>query len=111
MVTKILSVDDLIVPAQAAFLAEKFGFSVAYPISKLPAEEQLVALTAKRNDGTRDELVRQVKKVRSRDEPRCTFPNERVCLRLLSLTVAQVEEFTADMFISLAQSTDLGTSA
>jgi hypothetical protein len=45
----------------------------------------------------------------SRGEPRCTFPNDWLCLRLLSLAIAQVEDFTVDTFISLAQTTDLGT--
>jgi hypothetical protein len=82
MVTKILSVDDLIVQAQKAFLAGKFGFSVAYPISKLPAEEQLAALTAKLNGGTRDELVRQVKRVRNGNKP--TVKASRIRIELAS---------------------------
>ena len=47
----------------------------------------------------------------NRGEPRWTFPNDSLCLPLLSTAIAQVEEFTADTFDSLAQSTDFGTSA
>jgi hypothetical protein len=46
----------------------------------------------------------------SRGEPRCTFPNDWLSLRLLSLAIAQVEEFTADTFFALAQTIDLGSS-
>lgn len=65
MVTKILAVEELIPEAREAFLAGKFGFSVAYAISKLPGEQQAAALVAKLNGGTRDDLVRQVKRSRS----------------------------------------------
>ena len=42
-------------------------------------------------------------------EPRCTFPNELMSLRLLSLAIAQAEEFTADTLFTLAETIDLAT--
>jgi ParB family transcriptional regulator, chromosome partitioning protein len=81
-VTKILAVDDLIAEVQEAFLVGKFGFSVAYPISKLPAEQQASALAAKLNGGTRDDLERQVKRTKNGTKPtvrvsrvKCSMPS------------------------------------
>ena len=82
MVTKILSVDDLIAEAREVFLAGKFGFSVAYPISQLPAAEQMAVLNAKLNGGTRDEVVRQVKRARNGNKP--TVKASRIRIDLAS---------------------------
>ena len=41
----------------------------------------------------------------SRGERRFTFPNEVAATRLLLLAIAQVEEFTADAFFTLAEQT------
>ena len=82
MVTKILAVDDVIAEVREAFLAGKFGFSVVYPLSQLPAEQQAVVLTAKLKGGTRDELVRQVKRLRNGAQP--TVKTSRIKIELAS---------------------------
>jgi hypothetical protein len=58
------------------------------------------------NPGNEDNSLGNV----HRGEPRCTFPNERPGVRLLTFAIAQTEEFTADTFFSLAQTVDLGTA-
>lgn len=80
MVTKILSVDDLIAEAREAFLAGNFGFTVAYPISQLPPEQQAAALTAKLNGATRDDLLRQVKRASNGHKP--TVKTNRIRIEL-----------------------------
>lgn len=79
-VTKILSVDDLIAEAREAFLAGNFGFSVAYPISLLPPEQQAAALTAKLNGATRDDLLRRAKQASHGGKP--TVKTARIRIEL-----------------------------
>ena len=62
MITRILSVDDLIPEAREAFLDGAFGFSVAYGISKATAEQQHLLLASKLSGVSRDEIERQGRK-------------------------------------------------
>jgi hypothetical protein len=46
---------------------------------------------------------------KSRGEPRCTFPNDLMPVRLLWQAITHGEEFTADTFFTLAEAIDLAT--
>lgn len=118
MVTKILSVDELIPEAKEAFLAGKFGFSVVYPISKLPVEQQASALAAKLNGGTRDDLVRQVKRTRNGNKPavrvtrvKCQMPSG-VCVTFVGegqgLTLDDVLETLTELLKEAKKANDQG---
>jgi ParB/RepB/Spo0J family partition protein len=59
MVTRILSVDELITEAKDAFFAGKLGFSKCYAIAKGPKEEQQRKLAEILSGASRDEVERK----------------------------------------------------